>query len=69
MLGDLLSGGVSGILKGVKSVIEEFHLSPEKAAKLEMELMRVEHEIDRAQIMVNIHEAKHPDWKVDCAGH
>jgi len=64
MLGDLLSGGVSGLLKGVHGLISEFHLDPEKAAKLEMELMRVEHEIDRAQIQVNIAEAKHPDWRV-----
>jgi len=64
MLGDLLSGGVSGLLKGAKDLIQEFHMSPEDKAKLQIEMIKVEHEMDKAQIMVNIHEAKHPDWKV-----
>jgi len=64
MLGDLLAGGVSGLLKGAQGLIREFHMSPEDKAKLQIELMRVEHEVDTAQIRVNTQEAMHPNWKV-----
>ncbi len=64
MFGNLLAGGISGILKGAKGIIEEFHLDPAEKLRLQMELMKVEHEVDRAQISVNAQEAKHPNWFV-----
>ena len=64
MLGNLLSGGISGVLKGTKDLISQFHMDPVKQAELEIKLLQVQHEMEKAQIDVNIQEAKHPDWKV-----
>jgi len=64
MLADFFAGGVSGLLKGAKGLIEEFHMSPADKAKLQIEMMKVEHQIDRAQVAVNIQEAKHTNWFV-----
>lgn len=64
MLGQLFAGGIAGVLSGAKSLIEEFHIDPAKKIRLQLELMKAEHQIDRAQITVNVHEAKHPNWFV-----
>ena len=64
MLGNLLSGGITGVLNGVKSLISEFHMDPAKAAELEIKLLKVQHEMEKAQVEVNMQEAKHPDWRV-----
>jgi len=64
MLGNLLSGGISGVLSSVKALISEFHMDPAKAAELEIKLLKVQHEMEKAQVEVNMQEAKHPDWRV-----
>jgi len=64
MLGNLLSSGISGVLQGVKGLISEFHMDPAKAAELEIKLLKVQHEMEKAQVEVNAIEAKHPDWRV-----
>jgi len=64
MLGNLLSSGISGVLQGVKGLISEFHMDPAKAAELEIKLLKVQHEMEKAQVEVNMQEAKHPDWRV-----
>ncbi len=64
MFANLFAGGISGLLKGAKGLIEEFHMDPAEKARLTIKLMEVEHEMDKSQIMVNAEEAKHPNWFV-----
>jgi len=64
MLGNLLFGGIGSMLKGAKGLIEEFHMDPLDKAKLEVKLMEVKHEAEQAQLLMNLQEAKHPDWRV-----
>jgi len=64
MLGNLLFGGIGSMLKGAKGLIEEFHMDPLDKAKLEVRLMEVEHETEKAQLLMNLQEAKHPNWFV-----
>jgi len=64
MFANLFAGGISGLLKGAKGLIGEFHMNPSDKAALQIKLMEVEHAMDKAQIEVNAIEAKHPDWKV-----
>jgi len=64
MLGNLFAGGISGLLKGAKGLISEFHMDPKDKAELQIKLMEVEHAMDKAQIAVNTEEAKHPNWFV-----
>ncbi len=66
MLGQLLSGGIEGILKGAGSIIDKFHMSPEDKAKLQLALQEHEYKVlktitDEAkmQIEVNKTEAQH----------
>ena len=63
-ISDLAAGGLEGILKGVKDVISEFHMSPEDKGKLELALREQEIKIrsllteaDRAQTEINKVEA------------
>ena len=64
MLGNLLFGGIGSMLKGAKGLIEEFHMDPADKAKLEVKLMEVKNETEKAQLLMNLQEAKHPDWRV-----
>jgi len=64
MFGNLLAGGIKGILSGAKDLIGEFHMSPTDKAALTIKMLEAEAAVDKAQITVNLAEAAHPNWFV-----
>ena len=64
MFGNLLAGGIKGILSGAKDLISEFHMDPAEKIKLQIKLMEAEAAVDTAQTAVNLKEAEHPNWFV-----
>ncbi len=67
MLDQLLSGGISGILKGAAELIDTFHTSDEEKHKMKMELLSHQLDVFKSaqsmaigQMKINLKEAEHP---------
>jgi len=66
MLASMFSGGISGIIKGVADVVDQFHVSDEEKHKMKMEMethalevMKLQMSTQAAQLEVNKAEAGH----------
>lgn len=66
MLGDLLGGGIKGILEGVRGIVTLFKLPPEQEAQMALALQSAEQQLQQAvlaaQSEIIVAEAKGESW-------
>lgn len=66
---DLVSGGASGIFKGIGELAKDIReawtgesiIDPNKKAEIEMKLLELEYSVTKAQTDINLEEAKNPN--------